>query len=127
MRYNNANVQQRFGNNNLRPALGPHGFPRPRRPAGAASQAGSAGRPETVPAIARVIVAAIAPAIAAIVRRGDRGGGDRAGAADRAKGGGDRAKGGEIGPRAAAIAPRPPTAAGGGAAIAAVAAIAAAR
>ena len=41
VRYNNANVQQRFGNNNLKAgASQPDGFPRPRRTAGAASEPG---------------------------------------------------------------------------------------
>jgi len=62
VRYNNANVQQRFGNTNLK--------------AGAAGRTDFRGRDGQQ------------------VLRPNQGTGDRAGAADRAKGGGDRAKGG---------------------------------
>ena len=81
VRYNNANVQQRFGNNNLKAGAGDRMDFRGRdgqqvlKPGQGAGDRGD--------------------------RVGDRGGdragnrgGDRAGVADRAKGGGDRAKGG---------------------------------
>jgi hypothetical protein len=84
VRYNNTNVQQRFGNNNLK--------------AGAADRMDFRGRDGQQ---------VLRPNQGAGDRAGDRGdragdragsrdrpGGDRAGAADRAKGGGDRAKGG---------------------------------
>ena len=71
VRYNNANVQQRFGNNNLKAGASDRTNFRGRDGQGAGDRAGD-----------RVGD-----------RAGDRGG-DRAGAADRAKGGGDRAKGG---------------------------------
>lgn len=89
VRYNNTNVQQRFGNNNLKAgAAGRADFrgrdgqqvlrPNQDRP-GAGDRAGDRGEDRTGD------------------RAGSRdrpGGGDRAGAAGRAKGGGDRAKGG---------------------------------
>src|SRR6478736_3768070 len=84
VRYNNVNVQQRFGNNNIK--------------AGAANRMDFRGRDGQQ---------VLRPNQGAGDRGGDRGdragdragsrdrpGGDRAGAADRAKGGGDRAKGG---------------------------------
>src|SRR5436305_1868718 len=86
VRYNNANVQQRFGNNNLK--------------AGASNRMDFRGRDGQQ---------VLRPGQGAGDRAGDRsgdrggdraatrdrpGGGDRAGTADRSKGGGDRAKGG---------------------------------
>lgn len=82
VRYNNANVQQRFGNNNLK--------------AGASNRMDFRGRDGQQ---------VLRPNQGAGDRAGDRGGagagtrdrpggGDRAGAADRAKGGGDRANAG---------------------------------
>src|SRR5882672_8448118 len=81
VRYNNANVQQRFGNNNLK--------------AGASNRMDFRGRD------GQQVLRPNQDRPGAADRAGDRagsrdrpGGGDRAGAADRAKGGGDRAKGG---------------------------------
>jgi hypothetical protein len=96
VRYNNTNVQQRFGNSNLKPSAGDRMDFRGRdgqqvlRPnQGAGDRAGDRGD---------------RGGDRAGDRGGDRagsrdrpGGGDRAGAADRAKGGGDRAKGGAKG------------------------------
>jgi hypothetical protein len=100
VRYNNTNVAQKFGNNNLkagaadrmdfrgrdgqqvlkdRPGAGDRAGDRGGDRAGVADRAGDRGGD----------------------RAGDRGG-DRAGAADRAKGGGDRAKGGGKGGNKAA-------------------------
>jgi endosialidase-like protein len=70
VRYNNTNVQQRFGNNNLR--------------AGASNRMDFRGRDGQQ---------VLRPNQGAGDRAGSRGG-DRAGAADRARGGGDRTKGG---------------------------------
>lgn len=81
VRYNNTNVQQRFGNNNLK--------------AGVSDRMDFRGRDGNQ---------VLRPDQGARDRAGDRasastrdrpGGGDRAGATDRAKGGGDRAKGGD--------------------------------
>jgi hypothetical protein len=81
VRYNNANVQQRFGNNNLK--------------AGASNRMDFRGRD------GQQVLRPNQDRPGAGDRAGDRagsrdrpGGGDRAGTADRAKGGGDRAKGG---------------------------------
>jgi hypothetical protein len=96
VRYSNTNVQQRFGNNNLKAGAGDRMDFRGRdgqqvlRPnQGAGDRAGDRGD------------RAADRGDRAGDRGGDRagsrdrpGGGDRAGAADRAKGGGDRAKGG---------------------------------
>ena len=87
VRYNNTNVQQRFGNNNIRAGASDRTDFRGRdgnqvlRPSqGAGDRAGDRGGPGD-------------RAGDRAGNRGDRpGGGDRAGAADRAKGGGDRAK-----------------------------------
>jgi hypothetical protein len=76
VRYNNANVQQRFGNSNLK--------------AGAADRMDFRGRDGQQ-------VLKDRPGAgdrAGVADRGKDRAGDRAGAADRAKGGGDRAKGG---------------------------------
>lgn len=81
VRYNNANVSQRFGSNNLK--------------AGASDRMDFRGRDGQ-----QVLKPGQGAGDRAGDRSGDRGdragdrGGDRAGAADRAKGGGDRAKGG---------------------------------
>jgi hypothetical protein len=93
VRYNNTNVQQRFGNNNLKAGAGDRMDFRGRdgqqvlRPnQGAGDRTGDRGDR-----------AADRGGDRAGDRAGSRdrpGGGDRAGAADRAKGGGDRAKGG---------------------------------
>lgn len=80
VRYNNTNVQQRFGNNNLKAGVsdrmdfrGRDGQQVLRPDQGGGARAGDRASAST---------------------RDRPGGGDRAGAADRAKGGGDRAKGG---------------------------------
>jgi hypothetical protein len=100
VRYNNTNVQQRFGNNNLKAGAGDRMDFRGRdgqqvlRPnQGAGDRAGDRGD--------RAADRGDRGGDRAGDRGGDRagsrdrpGGGDRAGAADRAKGGGDRAKGG---------------------------------
>jgi hypothetical protein len=78
VRYNNAGVQQRFGNNTARAGA-----------AGRADFRGKGGQQVLNPGKDRP---------GGGDRAGDRGGdraGDRGGAADRAKGGGDRAKGGD--------------------------------
>jgi hypothetical protein len=81
VRYNNTNVQQRFGNSNLK--------------------AGATGRTDFRGRDGQQVLRPNQDQPGAGDRAGDRagtrdrpGGGDRAGAADRAKGGGDRAKGG---------------------------------
>ncbi|WP_027551183.1 DUF3300 domain-containing protein [Bradyrhizobium sp. Cp5.3] len=82
VRYNNANVAQRFGNNNLK--------------AGASDRMDFRGR-EGNQVLRPNQGAGDRAADRARDRAGDRAGdrgGDRAGAGDRAKGGGDRAKGG---------------------------------
>jgi hypothetical protein len=100
VRYNNTNVQQRFGNNNLKAGAGDRVDFRGRdgqqvlRPnQGAGDRAGDRGD--------RAADRGDRGGDRAGDRGGDRagsrdrpGGGDRAGAADRAKGAGDRAKGG---------------------------------
>lgn len=88
VRYNNTNVQQRFGNNNLKSGVsdrmdfrGRDGNQVLRPNQGAGDRAGDRGGPGD-------------RAGDRAGNRGDRpGGGDRARATDRAKGGGDRAKG----------------------------------
>jgi hypothetical protein len=93
VRYNNTNVQQRFGNNNLKAGAGDRMDFRGRdgqqvlRPNQGAGDRGDRAADRGGDRVGD--------------RAGDRagsrdrpGGGDRAGAADRAKGGGDRAKGG---------------------------------
>ncbi|WBL76750.1 DUF3300 domain-containing protein [Bradyrhizobium xenonodulans] len=92
VRYNNSNVQQRFGNNNLKAGVsdrmdfrGRDGSQVLRPNQGAGDRAGDRGGPGDRAGDRTGDRAG---------NRGDRpGGGDRAGAADRAKGGGDRAKG----------------------------------
>jgi len=73
VRYNNSNIQQRFGNGNLK--------------------AGAAGRTDFRGRDGQQVLRPNQDRPGAGDRAGDRGG-DRAGAADRAKGGGERAKGG---------------------------------
>ncbi|MBB4367649.1 hypothetical protein GGD63_000418 [Bradyrhizobium sp. cir1] len=118
VRYNNTNVQQRFGNNNLKAGVsdrmdfrGRDGNQVLRPNQGAGDRAGDRARDRGGPGD-RAGNRGDRPGAGDRPSAGTRdrpGGGDRAGAGDRAKGGGDRAKGG--GDRAKAA-----TRGGGGAA-----------